>query len=83
MHLRHRCHSDIRLSLKIKHMPLADQAIADETDTDPIIGADDAVIRGGGQNRGRARLHKFPSTEIQPGGWLHFCLQLLVRPAGL
>ena len=47
----HGDHVHVAFGLKVEHMPLADQAKADEADADAIIGADHASVTGGGKGR--------------------------------
>ena len=47
-------------SLKVEHVPLADQAVADESDADLLVRGDG---RAGGGNRGCGRTHKCPPVE--------------------
>jgi hypothetical protein len=59
MHLGHSGQANVRLSLKIQDMALANQSVANEADSHALVGADNPAVSSSGQDRGgRAALNE-------------------------
>jgi hypothetical protein len=58
---------DIRLFLEIEDVPFTDQAVAYEADADALIGAENALVAGGGEKGRSSALHESPAVERESG----------------
>src|SRR5260370_33239397 len=53
MHLGHRGQANVRLGLKVEHVTLANQSVANEPDVHALVGADNPTVSGGGRSEER------------------------------